>query len=122
MTQPIPKEQALSDIGIFAEYIAQLKPDPHCRVAGCWGRGFLGLQVVPSKDGPKVQLLLCKCGTIGETEYTRLMAEIGRVRKDISRLEMADLHDHAIITETLKPRTFFGAFEYIWGTIWRKKK
>lgn len=111
----IPKEQATSDISLFAEYISQLNPDPHCKVGGCFGRGYLGFQAVPSKDGMKVQLLTCKCSRIGETEYTRLEKKIDQGLGFLHATSSAQF-------EALRKRTLFGGIEYIWRKIWKRSQ
>jgi hypothetical protein len=108
--EPIPKEQAAADISIFAEYISQLKPDPNCRVGGCFGRGYLGFQMLATKDGPRAQLLTCKCTKPGETEYVRLQKQLDQGLGFI----------HASLTgqlQAIQRRTFWGAFEYLYEKI-----
>lgn len=115
MTQPIPKEQVTADIAIFQNLIAELNPDPHCRVGGCFGRGYLGFQVVPTKDGPRLQLLTCKCSRPGKNQYHLLKDQLDQGLGFLHSVQTAQL-------EALSRRTFFGGIEYLWGKVWRKKK
>lgn len=118
MTQPIPKEQAQFDIGVFQNYIAGLNPDPHCKVGGCFGRGYLGFQAVPSEDGMKVQLLTCRCSRPGKNPYELLKEQLDRGLGFVHATLKLEI-------EANRRRTFFGgigfAFIWVWGKIRRKK-
>ena len=118
MTTPIPKEQAQADIAVFEHYIAELHPDPHCKVGGCFGRGYLGFQVVPTKDGPRTQLLTCKCSRPGKAPYTLLKEQLDRGLGFVHATLKLEI-------EANRRRTFFGglgfAFSWVWGKIRRKK-
>lgn len=108
MTQTIPKEQALYEIGIFAEHISALNPDPHCKVGGCFGRGYLGFQILATKDGPKAQLLTCRCSKPGKSEYTRLKEQFDQGLGFILVRLAGEI-------EKNRRRTLIGGVEYLWG-------
>jgi hypothetical protein len=112
---PIPKEQASADISIFENYIPSIKADKNCR--HCFGRGYTGFGAVPNGDHWLVKLTLCRCVTVGKTDYTLLKDQLDhnmgfiyeKLKEEMKRVE-----------GELKRRTFFGGIEYLWGRIWKK--
>jgi hypothetical protein len=55
------------------DLLTQIVGDPACRRSGCNGRGFYGLR--HDLDG-SVIILLCGCGSYGQTESTRLLKKV----------------------------------------------
>jgi hypothetical protein len=108
---PIPKEQANADISIFENYIPSIKAEKGCRY--CFGRGYTGFGAVPNGDHWLVKLTLCRCVTVGRTDYTLLKEQLD--------------HNMGFVYEKLKEeiqanrrRTFFGGIEWAFKTLWKK--
>lgn len=120
----IPKEQAQADIRLFEHYIPELKADPHCK--HCFGKGYSGFGAFPFREEKKngeagrrewvVKLITCRCVTVGKTEFSLLKEQLDKMDQGLGFV-------HVTLSEQLQAvrrRTFFGAFEFLWGKVFKK--
>ena len=77
---PIYKPDDIEDV------MKQIVPDPTCRKANCYGRGYIGVTI--NLDGSRT-VLLCQCAKYGETEYVRAMKKVDGLGEAFNALARA---------------------------------
>lgn len=122
------KENEPNQLEGLEDIIKQIVPDPMCRKANCYGRGYVG--VVVSPDGKRT-VLLCQCARFGETDYLRAIKRVdglaeafnvfaratGEMILNIKALS-AEL---AVAREEFQSQTFSGRMKSIFKFSGRKK-
>lgn len=90
----------------FSWLVARTKGDPHCRVAGCWGRGVIGLRRMVDTNG-KVGWgpLYCSCAQKAQSDFALMEIKIEQLFAHAAREQMN-------IANHLRRVTFWGGIQY----------
>ena len=75
----------------LAELIPQIKGDASCNASSCHGKGYTGIRF--NRDGSR-QIMLCRCGRIGETDWVKMRTEFEGLKQAVKDLENLTNRQH----------------------------